>query len=137
MVAASMRGGTVKRSRNVVFAEVEPEVLAWLDALPAPGDTGPNRSFHVREALRAYRLGGPVKIEAALRDLDRMRAERERETPEEIVGRWWLSLSPDVREATARVAVALQSWSRGRPFAEVPFVAPDRISPNTPQKRRK
>lgn len=137
MVAASLRGGSVKRPRNVVFAEVEPEVLAWLDSLPAPGDTGPNRSFHVREALRAYRLGGPVKIEAALRELDRMRAERERETPEEIVGRWFLSLSPDVREAVSRIGVALQSWSRGRPFAEVPFVSPDRTPPNTSRNRHK
>lgn len=65
------------RSKPVLFAEVPPDLLDWLDSLAVPGEK-PNRSFHTRQALRLYREGGPDKVAAMLASLDEQAAAAQR-----------------------------------------------------------
>lgn len=112
--------GNARRSRCVIYAEVDPDVADWLDGLPPPGPKEkPNRSFHIRQALELYRRGGVAKTTRLLERLEKEREQRE-PTPIELAGEWWSSLPVEVRTVTWRVAEALRRFGPDRlPPAEL------------------
>ena len=111
-----------KRKNPVIFAEIPTDLKDWLDSLPGEGEK-PNRSLHIRRALRLYKRGGPEKVRKLLAELEKSKTP----SPDELRGRWMSSLSPEIQVRVWEIGEALRAWAGGAPPPAI----------GTPELRRK